>query len=208
LSEAYFLKALRPRYDKSESLVMKMPELLEKAGIKDMVAKDNVVAIKMHIGVIVGYRTIRPPFVRQVADKVVKGRYWLVEDFRGLTVESPVIHEAVKISELKVHSAPTELPSAQPTWTKESQSTHVSVVSQSLYEPYRSHCRTFLVNPVNGREARTALISIEAEVLSGYRERLSKTTSRVRAGEAMLIDRSYRDYLALGKNSLVRLVIY
>ncbi len=49
---------------------MKLPEMLDKAGIKDVVAKDNLVAIKMHIGVIGGYRTIRPPFVRQVVDKV------------------------------------------------------------------------------------------------------------------------------------------
>jgi len=70
LSEVYFLKALRPRYHPSESLVIKLPELLEKAGIKDIISKDNLVAIKMHLGVIGGYRTIRPPFVRQVVDKV------------------------------------------------------------------------------------------------------------------------------------------
>jgi len=140
--------------------------------------------------------------------EVTKGHYWLVEDFQGLTIESPIMHETIKTSVLKVHSAPAELPSAQPTWTKESQLMHVSVVSQSLYELYRSHLRSFLVNPVNGREARTALISMETEVLSGYRERLPETSSSVRAEEAILIDRSYRDYLALGKNSLVELIIY
>ena len=70
MSEVFFLKALRPRYDKSESLVLKLPELLEKAGIKDIVAKKDLVAIKMHIGVIGGYTTIRPPFVRKVVDTV------------------------------------------------------------------------------------------------------------------------------------------
>jgi len=72
LSEVYFLKAQRTRYDKSESLVIRLPELLEKAGIKNIVSKDNLVAIKMHLGVIGGYRTIRPPFVRQVVDTVRK----------------------------------------------------------------------------------------------------------------------------------------
>ncbi|MEM3041719.1 MAG: VWA domain-containing protein [Nitrososphaerota archaeon] len=139
--------------------------------------------------------------------QMTKGRYWLMEDFQGLTIESPKTHKAIRTSELNVHSAPAELPSAQPTWTKESQLMHVSVVSQSLYELYRSHRRSFLVNPVNGREVRTALISIETEALSGYRERLAETTSSVRAEEAILIDRNYRDYLILGKNSRVRLVI-
>jgi uncharacterized Fe-S center protein len=72
LSKVYFLKAMRPRYHKSESLVSKLSELLEKAGIKDMVSKKDLVAIKMHIGVIGGYRTIRPPFVRKVADMVIE----------------------------------------------------------------------------------------------------------------------------------------
>jgi hypothetical protein len=70
MSEVYFLKAQRARYDKSESLVLKLPELLDKAGIKDTVIKNNIVAIKIHIGFIGGYRTIRPPFVRQVVDTI------------------------------------------------------------------------------------------------------------------------------------------
>jgi len=72
MSEVYFLKALRPRYDMSESLVIKLPELLEKSGIGDIISKDYLVAIKMHLGVIGGYRTIRPPFVRQVVETVRK----------------------------------------------------------------------------------------------------------------------------------------
>ena len=70
LSEVYFLKALRSRYDRSESLVIKLPELLEKAGIKDIVVKDNLVAIKIQPGTIGGYRMIRPQFVRQAVDVV------------------------------------------------------------------------------------------------------------------------------------------
>ncbi len=48
----------------------KLPGLLEKAGIKDIIAKKDLVAIKMHIGVIGGYRTIRTPFVRNVVDAI------------------------------------------------------------------------------------------------------------------------------------------
>jgi len=70
LSEVYFLKAQRPRYDRTESLVIKFPEMLEKAGAKGMIAKDSIVAIKLHFGVVGGYRIIRPPFVRQTVEVV------------------------------------------------------------------------------------------------------------------------------------------
>jgi len=136
-----------------------------------------------------------------------KGRYWITEDFQGCAAESLPAPISLKVSELKVHSIPAELPSAQPTWTKESQLMHAAVVSQSLYETYRTHHRAFLVNPRKGREARTGLISIESEVLSGYRKRRPKTTSEVRTGEAILLDRSYRDYLALDENALAKLII-
>lgn len=106
MSEVYIVRAQRPRYDKSESLVVKMPELLEKAGINAMVGKDEIVAIKLHFGVAGGYRTIRPPFVRQLVDVVRRlgGRPFLtdtwglghIEDayFNGLsyaTVNAPII---------------------------------------------------------------------------------------------------------------------
>jgi len=106
LSEVYLIKAQRPRYDASESLVIKLPELLEKAGINGIISKDNIVAIKLHLGVVGGYRTIRPPFVRQVVDVVRRlgGKPFLtdtwgishVEDayFNGLsyaTVNAPII---------------------------------------------------------------------------------------------------------------------
>lgn len=106
LSEVHLLKAQRPRYDKSESLVTKLPELLKKAGINRMISKKSIVAIKLHLGVVGGYRTIRPPFVRQVVDVVrqLGGSPFLtdtwgighVEDayFNGLgyaTVNAPVI---------------------------------------------------------------------------------------------------------------------
>ncbi len=135
------------------------------------------------------------------------GRYWLAEDFQGLTAEPLPAPGTIKVSELKVHNIPAELPSAQPSWTKESQFVHVAVVSQSLYEICRVHHRAFLVNPADGREARTSLISIESEALSGYRERRTETANEVRDGETILLDRSYRDYLALDKGAPVKLII-
>ncbi|MBM4401324.1 MAG: 4Fe-4S ferredoxin, partial [Crenarchaeota archaeon] len=63
MTEVYIVKAQRPRYDRSESLVIKLPELLEKAGISGMVSKNSIVAIKLHLGVMGGYRTIRPQFI-------------------------------------------------------------------------------------------------------------------------------------------------
>ena len=70
MSEVFWLKAVRPKYDKSESLVIKLPELLEKAGISGVISKDDLVALKVHMGVVGGYRQIRPQFIRQVVEKI------------------------------------------------------------------------------------------------------------------------------------------
>jgi len=118
LSEVYFLKAQRPRYDRSESLVIKLPELLDKAGINRVISKDNIVAIKLHLGVVGGYRTIRPQFVRQVVDlaRRLGGKPFLtdtwgiehVEDayFNGLsyaTVDAPIIPaDGIKENDFRV----------------------------------------------------------------------------------------------------------
>jgi hypothetical protein len=136
------------------------------------------------------------------------GQHWLAEDFKGLDTETLNAPRALHAIELSVHGVPAELPSAQPTWTNESQMLHVAVVSEGIYETYKAHRRAFLINRAKGREARTALISIESEVLSEYRERRAKTTNEVRNGETILLDRSYRDYLALDENSSVKLSIY
>ncbi len=140
--------------------------------------------------------------------KKSKGNNWLAEDFQGFDTEPPQAMNALKKSKLTVHSAPAELPSAQPTWTKESQFTHVTVGSQHLYETYEAHRRAFLVNPLNNREARTVLISVDSEVLAAYRQRRPKTARAVRTGEALLLDRSYRDFLGSGRNDKVELGIY
>jgi len=54
----------------SESVINKIPLLLQKAGIDKTVASGDIVAIKIHFGRIGGYRNIRPAFVRGVVDVV------------------------------------------------------------------------------------------------------------------------------------------
>ena len=109
---------------------------------------------------------------------------------------------------MKVHDAPAELPSARPTWSKESQMMHVAVVSQNLYKSYLNSRRAFVSNLSKAREARTALLPIESDVLGLYRERRAKTSNSVAKEEAILLDRSYRDFLALDENATVRLTIH
>lgn len=136
------------------------------------------------------------------------GCYWLAEDYPGLSIGTSWPSRVFERYELSVHSSPAELPSAQPTWTKESQFMHVAVVSQSFYDIYLGHHKAFLINVDKEREARTALISIDSDKLADYRERNPKISERVKTGKAALLDKSYRDYLNLGKGSLIELNIY
>jgi hypothetical protein len=85
---------------------------------------------------------------------------------------------------------------------------HIAVVSQSFYDIYLGHHKAFLINVDREREARTALISIDSDKLADYIERNPKTAERVRTGKDALLDKSYRDYLNLGKGSLIELNIY
>ncbi|OYT32253.1 MAG: hypothetical protein B6U94_00215 [Thermofilum sp. ex4484_79] len=70
MGKVYWLKAKRERYDKSESLVIKFTELLEMSGLRRIINENDIVAIKVHLGVIGGYRTIRPQFIRRLVDYV------------------------------------------------------------------------------------------------------------------------------------------
>ena len=54
----------------AESVLNKVPLLLDKAGISNTIKNGDTVAIKIHFGKIGGYRIIRPPFVRKVVDVV------------------------------------------------------------------------------------------------------------------------------------------
>ena len=135
------------------------------------------------------------------------GFHWIVESFQGLHSKPKEPQLKTKTEYSRIHAAPTELPSAQPTWTKESQFTHLTVVSQSVCGAYESNHMTFLINP-NNREARTALISVEDEILASYRARRPKIAEEIRNDTAILLDRSYRDYLDLDGNGSVALLIY
>jgi hypothetical protein len=140
--------------------------------------------------------------------EITSGSYQLAEDYLGLRMETKRSSSASKRCMLSVHRPPVELPSAQPTWTKESEFMHVAVVSQSFYDMYLGRRRAFLINLDKEREARTALISIESDKLDGYRERNPKTAEKVKIGKAILLDKSYRDYLNLGKDDFVELSIH
>ncbi|MDQ1280918.1 MAG: uncharacterized protein QG670_2181, partial [Thermoproteota archaeon] len=59
-----------PKELSAESVVSKVPVLLEKAGIANTIKSGDYVAIKIHFGRIGGYRVIRPPFVRKVVETI------------------------------------------------------------------------------------------------------------------------------------------
>ncbi|KYH40539.1 MAG: hypothetical protein AYL32_011130 [Candidatus Bathyarchaeota archaeon B26-2] len=136
------------------------------------------------------------------------GLHWISEEFEGISCRPRELKVKVRSEGLIIYPAPAELPSAQPTWTKESQVVHVAVVSESLYNAYREGGAAFIINPKDGRRARTSLISIDDDLLSGYKSRRRKAASYVRVGKAMLLDRSYRDYLNLNRGDEAELVLY
>jgi len=139
--------------------------------------------------------------------KATGGIYSLAETFRGLVSPPRSIGTVEVVDELEVRGVPLELPYSQPTWVRESQTLHLAVVSEDIYERYVETRLAFLVNPANGREARIALISIEDQRLKPYVERRPKTAEKVRRGGAILLDRSYRDFLGLEKKGKIRLEI-
>lgn len=55
---------------KQESLLVKLQQLFDKAGFGDMIAHDDIVAVKMHFGEKGNTAYIRPTFARQVVDKI------------------------------------------------------------------------------------------------------------------------------------------
>lgn len=59
-----------PKEGSAESVLNKVPFILDKAGLANTIKNGDSVAIKIHFGRIGGYRIIRPPFVRKVVDIV------------------------------------------------------------------------------------------------------------------------------------------
>lgn len=135
------------------------------------------------------------------------GLFYLAETFQGL-VEPRPLTPILTLSDLRVYPVPAELPGAQPTWTRESQMTHVAVVSDRLYEAYRRSRIAVVRNPANGREARVALQTVEASILHPYRERKPKVVQRLREEGALLLDKSYRDFLLVETGERVSLTLY
>jgi len=72
VSTVYFGSAHQAQLVPEETLPFKLERIIEKLQIRDRV-KDEVVAIKMHLGGNVGYSTIHPVFVRRVVDAVKQG---------------------------------------------------------------------------------------------------------------------------------------
>ena len=71
-SRVYFASVEIKRPEARSSLPMKLERMLRKLNVKKMV-KGKVVAIKMHVGGSVGYKTIHPLFVRTVVEEVKAG---------------------------------------------------------------------------------------------------------------------------------------
>ncbi|HDD64055.1 MAG: hypothetical protein DRJ64_05365 [Thermoprotei archaeon] len=145
--------------------------------------------------------------LKKMAERV-NGSFSLVEDFRGLNEKPKESIVKEEYENLTVSGIPAELPTAQPTWTKESQVLHVAIVSNDIYEEYKVSRKAILINPANGREARVALLPISSELLEDYRKRRSKIVKLVENNERILLDKTYRDFLnteATGKK--VKLLI-
>lgn len=83
-AKVYMLGAQVLRVEGARSPVVRIPDLLDAAGISEVVVPGDPVAIKMHLGSDGGSRTIRPEFVRKVVDKVklLGGRPFIAETCR------------------------------------------------------------------------------------------------------------------------------
>ncbi|MEM2849215.1 MAG: hypothetical protein QXI36_02950 [Candidatus Bathyarchaeia archaeon] len=84
----------------------------------------------------------------------------------------------------------------------------MAVASDKLYRRYLENRIAFLRNPRNGREARVAILTVEEPILDAYRSRMAKTVQNIRENKAILIDRSYRDFLQVESRETVELSLY
>ncbi len=124
-----------------------------------------------------------------------------------ISLPRPIKSPLLEKSEMEIASFPSELPASQPTWSLESLYEHVAVVSEEMASTCSTVGEALICNRSNQRFAKTALMSIEKGILKNYRERLPKTTKRIRSGEVILLDKSYRLELDLEKESVVDLRI-
>ena len=132
----------------------------------------------------------------------------LIMTLRSGTMQIPLSFKQPLLERrLEFASIPSELPAGQPTWSLESLNIHVAVVAEEMSSSYASARQAVVSNPTNQRFARVSLISIEDDIFKGYRERLPKTTGRVRSSDVILLDKSYRLELELDKDTVVDLMI-
>jgi len=124
-----------------------------------------------------------------------------------ISLPRPIKSPLLEKSEMEIASFPSELPASQPTWSLESLYEHVAVVSEEMASTCSTVGEALICNRSNQRFAKTALMSIEKGMLKNYRERMPKTTKRIRLGEVVLLDKSYRLELDLEKESVVDLKI-
>lgn len=71
-SKVYFGSPRQAKLKAEETLPAKLDLILEKLNIRDRV-KDEVVAIKLHVGNNIGYSVIHPVFVRKIVQAVIDG---------------------------------------------------------------------------------------------------------------------------------------
>jgi uncharacterized protein len=71
-STVYYGSPRQARLDAKETLPAKLDLILERLNLRERV-KDEVVAIKMHVGNGIGYSTVHPVFVRKVVQAVKEG---------------------------------------------------------------------------------------------------------------------------------------
>ena len=132
----------------------------------------------------------------------------LIKTLHSETILLPISFKSPLLERrLDVASIPQELPTGQPAWSLESLNEHVAVVSKEISSIYLSASQAIVANPLNQRFARVALMSIEDDSLKSYCERLPKIAERVKAGEVILLDQSYRLELNLDKDDIVDLRI-
>ncbi len=71
-SKVYFGSAHQARWEAEETLPHKLEVIMEKLKLRERV-KDEIVALKMHLGSHLGYSTIHPVFVRKVVQAIKDG---------------------------------------------------------------------------------------------------------------------------------------
>lgn len=81
MTDVYFASAQLKKFERSASLISKLVEVAKKAGLNDVIKKDDLVAVKIHFGQVGGFRIIKPQFIHTLigAIKEAGGNPYLVD---------------------------------------------------------------------------------------------------------------------------------